>query len=58
MFADLELLTDVSPLKKWNVSKGEKFEKMFRGCESLNNRNILKSWKFSKVTDFESMFLN
>ena len=57
MFADLELLTDVSPLKNWNVAKGKKFKMMFRKCKLLKNKNILKNWKFSKNTDFNSLFM-
>ena len=58
MFAQLDLLTDVSPLKKWNVSNGENFQNMFSNCESLKNGNILQSWKFPRDTDFDSMFLD
>jgi len=56
MFAGLELLTDVSPLKNWDVANCNDFSLMFRGCKSLKNKNILKNWKFGKNTDFESMF--
>ena len=58
MFASLERLTDVSPLKNWNVSNGKDFNMMFSRCKSLKNGNILRNWKFSKNSDFKSMFLD
>ena len=56
MSLSVDRLTDVSPLKIWNVSRGENFEKMFSYCESLKNGNILKDWKFKKNYYFKSMF--
>jgi len=56
MFKKLENLKDVSPLGKWNVSRGENFKMMFAGCKLLKNGNVLKKWNFARNTYFESMF--
>ena len=53
MFADLVLVTDVSPLKNWKVADAN-VEQMFRGLKSLTNKYVLKGWP----VNFEYMFHN
>ena len=50
------LLSDINPLKNWDVSKGINFDSMFRNCKSLSNINALENWDISKCENFSNMF--
>ena len=47
MFYRCNSLSNINPLKNWNVSNGNKFLKMFAEC-GLSNINAIKNWKISK----------
>ena len=47
MFRGCSSLSDIKSLEKWNVSNGNNFKGMFRGC-SLSDLKSLEKWKISK----------
>ena len=46
---------EIKPLQKWNVSKGNNFQSMFRGCSASLNIKELKKWKIPK-NKYKSLF--
>ena len=56
LFNDESSLSDISALKKWNVSEVTNMTAMFYGCSNLDNIDALSGWNTSSVTDMESMF--
>ena len=42
MFSSCESLSNIKPLKNWNVSNGKDFYGMFAVCKSLSNINPLE----------------
>ena len=46
MFYGCSCLSDIKPLKNWNVSNGTNFNEMFYGCSSLSNFKHLQNWKY------------
>ena len=56
MFSYCSSLTDISPLKNWNVSNGENFSGMFSGCISLTDIFPIKHWNVSNGNNFRGMF--
>ena len=48
MFFGCNSITDISPLKNWNVSKGEDFEGILGNCYSIIDRTQIISWRFSE----------
>ena len=49
-------MIDISTLSNWNVSNGENFAAMFKGCIHLTNISTLKNWNISNGQNFSSMF--
>ena len=49
-------ISDILPLKSWNVSKGESFAGIFYKCTSLSDITPLKNWNLSKCKNLGSMF--
>ena len=49
-------LTDISPLRNWNVSNGKNFQSMFAGCSMLSDIKPLENWKVDKGSNFSAMF--
>ena len=49
MFNGCSSLTDIAPLRNWNVSKGEDFEFMFGNCLLLSNIEPLQNWNISNT---------
>ena len=56
MFFNCILLTDLSELQTWNVSKCTNFLCMFANCESLQDINGLQTWNIYNGTNFSWMF--
>ena len=50
------LLSDINPLKNWNVSKGISFDSMFRECSILSDIKALEKWDVSNCENFSNMF--
>jgi len=50
------MLSDINPLKNWNVSKGISFESMFRGNANLSDIKALENWDVSNCENFSDMF--
>ena len=43
-------LSDIKPLKNWNISKEAKIYLMFKNCSSLLDIKALDNWSISKET--------
>ena len=56
MFFGCSLLSDITPLQNWDVSKANNFQSMFSGCSSLSDLKPLQYWEVSKVKNFNIMF--
>ena len=48
MFYGCKSLSDIKPLEKWNVSKGNNFSGIFFGCTSLSDLKPLENWNVEK----------
>ena len=53
MFSGCSSLKDIKPLKNWNVSNVNNYERMFMGCSSLKD---VKNWNVSNGNNFKFMF--
>jgi len=50
------MLSDINPLKNWNVSKGISFESMFNKYRNLSDIKALENWDVSNCENFSNMF--
>jgi hypothetical protein len=48
MFYGCSSLSDVKPLEKWKVPKGNKVRGMFCGCSSIFDFTALEKWNVSE----------
>ena len=48
MFYGYSSLSDIKPLRNWNVSNGNNFSWMFYYCSSLSDIKPLQHWKYFK----------
>ena len=58
MFYGCISLSDVNPLRYWNVSNGENFSFMFSECSSLSDIIPLKNLIFTNCERAKGMFYN
>ena len=56
MFNNCESLSNIKPLKNWNVSNGYEFGGMFNDCKSLSDIYALKNWNVSNGKYFRCLF--
>ena len=49
-------LSDISPLKEWNIKKGNNFENMFYGCSLISDKKPLYNWIFPLGSKINGMF--
>ena len=56
IFANCSSLTDLSPLKKWDVSSVTEMDETFEGCVLLEDLSPLADWDISNVVRVEDMF--
>jgi len=56
MFSGCSLLSNIAPLKNWNISNGIIFSGMFSGCSSLLDKTPLEHWKALNNVLLNKMF--
>ena len=47
MFGGCSSLSNIKPLKNWNVLNGNNFSGMFGGCSSFLDIKVIQNWKIS-----------
>ena len=56
MFGECNSLTDITPLKDWDVRNGQYFRNMFYKCANLTTVNGIKNWNVSNAKQLSGMF--
>ena len=52
----VNVISEIKPLEKWNVSNGSNFMSMFSKCSSLSDITPLENWDVSNGIGFTYMF--
>ena len=58
MFCECSRISDLSPLKDWDVSNVRQMDCMFSDCTNLGDLSCLDNWDVSNVEDMENIFEN
>lgn len=57
-FQDCSKLTNIEPIRYWDVSNVKNMKNAFRDMKELQDASAINNWKIESVTNFQEMFRN